>query len=95
MATIDIKKLAQLVKSKRGVYGGYYLSKKPSEISLMNVIESFKKPNNIVFCINQDDSCPRESICGAKMIWEDLQKRIDNFFINTTIQSIIEKEMDI
>jgi Rrf2 family protein len=86
---------SDLVKSKRGVYGGYYLAREPEEISLMDVIESFKKPNNIVFCISPDESCPREPVCGAKIIWEDLQNKIDNFLTNTTIRVIMEKETDI
>lgn len=84
-----------LVKSKRGIYGGYYLNKKPSEISFKLILESFKRENNIIFCMNDRETCPRESVCGSKLIWNELQEKIDHFFATTTIQNIIDKEMNI
>src|SRR3989338_10336098 len=41
-------KRAGLLESTRGLHGGYTLAKKPSEISVLNIIEAFEGPLELV-----------------------------------------------
>lgn len=81
-----------IVGSKRGMKGGYFLKKKPSEISLMDVINAFDERINIVPCLKESRFCERDDICGTKTKWDELNKIINKFFINNNIQDIINKE---
>ena len=57
---------AGLVKSFRGINGGYELAKNPSEISLCDVIETIE--GNLVMsrCINPEFNCYHKSKNGGK-----------------------------
>ena len=56
-----MRSLAQagLVKSFRGVEGGYALAKLPEKISLYDVIEAMEGPVVIHRCLNGIDNCTR------------------------------------
>jgi Rrf2 family protein len=81
-----------IVGSKRGAKGGYFLKKDPSEIRLLDVVEALEKEIQIVPCIKDTEFCERKDFCGAKGKWEEFQNLIKDFYYRTTIQDIIEQE---
>jgi Rrf2 family protein len=83
-----------LVGSRRGMKGGYFLKKKASKISLLRVIEALSEKIKIAPCLENPGICRREDICGAKIKWEELQGLIEDFFYTTTIQDVIDKEKE-
>jgi Rrf2 family protein len=56
---------AGIIKSFRGVEGGYALVKSPAAISLYDVIEAMEGPVVIQRCLKDPDSCTRRlaSVC--------------------------------
>jgi Rrf2 family protein len=48
-----------IVKSYKGVNGGYELQKEPKEISLNDVIEAIDGPVEINKCLDEDIGCTR------------------------------------
>lgn len=70
---------AKLVRGKKGVKGGYILSKPPKRISandIVSVLEQNKKPVDCTFC-------GRKSKCLTKNVWRKL-----NIELNKTLNSI-------
>src|ERR1044071_3087814 len=65
-------KSAGAVESKRGVAGGYRLSKAPDRISLALVIRHIEGPLAPVSCVSEKFyarcSCPDEKKCGIRSI---------------------------
>ena len=63
-----LKSLSQagLLKSSRGRSGGYELSKKPSEISLLDIAKAIDGPLALADCAGCDTPCIRQSFCQAK-----------------------------
>jgi Rrf2 family protein len=53
-----------LVKSYRGVDGGFVLAKPAEEISLLNVIEVMEGPLDLQRCLKQNSSCSKG--CATK-----------------------------
>lgn len=49
----------ELVKSYRGVDGGFVLAKPAEEISLLDVIEVMEGPLDLQRCLKQDSSCSK------------------------------------
>jgi len=75
---------AKLVNGKRGVQGGYILSRSPKNISandIVSVLEGNKKP---VDC----DFCGRKKGCLTKNVWAKV-----NFALNKTLESITLAEL--
>ena len=83
---------SNIVGSKRGARGGYFLKKNPADIRLMDVISAFDIKINVVPCLKNPGQCKREDVCGAKIKWDELNQIINNFFIHSTIQDMIDKE---
>lgn len=51
---------AGIVKSKRGVGGGYYLAKTPQDITFLDVVEAIEGPLTINRCLADDEYCSRQ-----------------------------------
>ncbi len=84
----------RIVGSRRGMKGGYFLKKKASKISLMEVIAALAEKVKVAPCLETPGICEREEVCGAKTKWEDLQGLIEKFFKKTTIQDVIDRERE-
>lgn len=81
-----------IVGSKRGVKGGYFLKRKPSEIRIKDVFKALGEKINLAPCLDDLDVCQRIGICGAKDKWSELQKMIEEFLAAITIEDIIKKD---
>src|ERR1700677_4715411 len=71
-------KSAGVVDSKRGVAGGYRLSKPPDKITLALVIRHIEGPLAPVGCVSEKFyskcTCPDESKCGLRSIMRDVRE---------------------
>ena len=77
---------AGLVKAKKGVQGGYFISKKPSKIKVFEIISALEPNKQLVKCIpygNNKITCPREKKCLTKSLWKKVYDAV-----NKTLNSI-------
>lgn len=82
---------AGLVDSIRGLKGGYRLLKAPEAISLHDIVRVLSDKNDrIAPCLVRGGSCRRESTCGVKSKWCELQSLIDGFLAETTLQDVMD-----
>lgn len=80
--------LAGVVASVKGVNGGYYLNKNPSEISVLEVIVAVSGPIAINKCMEHEFECSRPDINKSS------ECKIHRFFseLNNDIKSILSKK---
>ena len=73
-----LKSLARagLVVSKRGVNGGYQLSREPRAISAANVIDALEGPVSITECSSMDSHCDYEKVCNVGGSWQRINVAI-------------------
>lgn len=64
------------IKSFRGFKGGYQLSKKASEITLLEVVESVHGPIELVPCLENPPDCKLLNTCTAHSVWSGLDSSI-------------------
>src|SRR5271169_1233794 len=73
-------KSAGMVESRRGVAGGYRLSKAPEKISLAAVIRHIDGPLAPVNCVSEKFysrcSCPDEAKCGIRSVMKEVRDAI-------------------
>lgn len=88
-----ILKGAGLVTSKRGVEGGYMLSRSPAEISLGEVVKLIDGPLVPVKCNSDDNTsiCELIASCPFHSIWEDLRGNIANMIDNITYEDLCNR----
>jgi len=75
---------AGLVIGKKGVLGGYILSKSPKKISANDVVSVLEKNKKTVDCA----LCGRKDKCLTKNVWEKV-----NLALNKTLKSITLAEL--
>jgi Rrf2 family protein len=69
---------SKLVKSFMGPKGGFGLGRKPSEISLLDVVEAIQGTITINRCLLSLDVCSRRRICPVREKLAGLQKNISD-----------------
>jgi len=93
-------KRAGIVGSKRGPSGGYFLGKKPEDITLAEVITVTEGNITPVLCVNPEDStqpCERSGECVTQIVWNEAGKRLKDYFDSITVKDLCElaKQMGI
>ena len=94
----DLKK-AGLLKSRRGPQGGYYLSRKPEEITAKEIILAAEGEMNLVQCTKDDGDCQTccefENQCVTKEIWQEASRRLHEYFDSVTLRDLCERGKDL
>ncbi len=74
-----------LVRSKRGIQGGYSLKRSPEKISVGEIINTLESTMLPVKCLAKEKryNCPRKKICRTVNVWKKVQK-----VLNSTLNSI-------
>ena len=83
-----------LVDSKRGFYGGYFLTRPPENITVGEIFSFLlgsSDPVECVACVSKKD-CPFDGRCAFAAMWEKVTSAIDTIYNQTTIQDLIENE---
>jgi len=84
-------KSAGLIKSIRGARGGYFLSMKPSEIKLKEIIQALEGSLILAECISTPAACNRINFCSTRALWEELSKKMSDILGGVTLQDLVEK----
>jgi len=84
----------KILKSFKGVNGGFVLDKNPKEISMLTIISSVEGKAPAVFdCAPSLDSCPSDkaTMCTIWPFLNKLQGKIDTFLADLTLADILEE----
>jgi len=81
---------AKLVQSSMGPMGGFKLRKKPSNISLFDIIETIQGPLKLNRCLLGDKMCPRQDKCGIRKNLYELQVHINSFLRKTSLKDLLK-----
>jgi Rrf2 family protein len=92
-------KRAELVRTVRGINGGFALSKTPAEISLKEVFDALnsKRQDAVDFCSSfsgKSDVCTRSASCSIRPFWKILSSYIEEFTREMTLQDLLQGEAE-
>ncbi|MCK6554076.1 Rrf2 family transcriptional regulator [Candidatus Binatia bacterium] len=82
---------AGIVHSHRGAHGGYTLARNPAAVSFRDVIEAVEGPISINWCLNDHTGCSMLPSCNMQRIWEEGQRRMLEFFADTSLADLTPK----
>ncbi len=85
---INRLKVAGIVQAQRGIKGGYILTRNPSEIRLLEVIESLEGPLILVDCVGTI-SCGRMPMCPTQWVWDRLSNVLRQELASLTLDDMI------
>ena len=86
-----------LVESKRGFYGGYFLTRPPDKISVGDVLRYMDKPAEstpsapCAACVSSTN-CPFCGNCAFAPMWNRVNDAIFEIYDGTTIQDLMNNE---
>ncbi|OHB25790.1 MAG: Rrf2 family transcriptional regulator [Desulfuromonadaceae bacterium GWC2_58_13] len=63
-----------IVGSQRGVGGGFFLRKDPSEVTLLDVVIAQEGPLYLNDCLSDGESCEREVFCPVHGAWKEVRQ---------------------
>lgn len=79
---------AKLVESSMGPKGGFGLSRDPSTISLLEIVEAIQGPISINRCSLVPDVCPRQKDCPVTPKLTELQEYIGHYLGSITLDTL-------
>ena len=85
---------AEIVKSTRGVRGGFQLAEKAAELSLMRVIEAIQGHPSLNICVIDSKNCSRSGYCSVHPVWMDIQGQIERILNHHTISWLAKEEIN-
>lgn len=85
---------AGLVKSFKGVGGGYEIAKQPKEISLYDIVMVIDGPVHIARCVRGDYECTREKegVCPFQCAFEEVSKSVREQLAAKTLDQFATEE---
>ena len=85
-----------VVQSKKGKGGGYFLRRKPAEITFGEVIRVLDGPLAAVPCVSQTaymkcEECLDEETCGIRLAMKEVRDATAHILDNTTLADVNKK----
>jgi Rrf2 family protein len=88
-------KSARIVESKRGVSGGYRLSRPPENITLAEIIRHIEGALAPVSCVSErfyeKCSCPDESRCAIRSVMKEARDAVVKIVERVTVAELCER----
>lgn len=88
---------AEIMKSYRGVDGGFALGKTPNKISLLDVVEAVEGPAYLQKCLYDPNSCSRgcEGVCAVREAFIGVNNSMVNSLKTVNFEDLAEREKDL
>lgn len=86
---------AGLVRGVRGAKGGYMLTRSPSSINLLEIVEACIGDVTMVDCVEDPEYCQRIEGCATFVIWKELTETIREFLESKTLNDLTGIQRDL
>jgi Rrf2 family protein len=83
---------AGLVRSVRGARGGYLLTRDPSEMTLLAIVEACIGDVTMVDCTDDPGYCSRVDSCATFVVWKELTEAIRATLAGRTLADLMDIE---
>jgi Rrf2 family protein len=91
---LDLKKLG-ILGSNLGKSGGYYLLKKPEEVTLADVVRHFEGTLSLMYCVSEKsyrpcEFCKDETTCQIRKVFKEIRDTTFGILTKTTLDNLIK-----
>lgn len=89
---IPLLNRAGMLQTTRGVQGGYRLTRRPEEYTVLDLLEVTETGLAAVACLEKDAAkCPRSADCMTLPVWQGLDKIIRDYLGGITLQDVLDR----
>jgi Rrf2 family protein len=90
---LDLKKIG-ILGSNLGKAGGYYLLRKPEEVSLAEVVRLFEGTIALMYCVSENsyrpcEFCKDEGSCHIRSVFKEIRDSTNTILARTTLKELI------
>lgn len=81
-----------IIRSHRGVRGGFTLSKDPRKITLREVLETIQGPYHLMRCTQDKEACIKDAseYCAIREVLVMAEKRLVSVFEGVTLADLVK-----
>jgi Rrf2 family transcriptional regulator, cysteine metabolism repressor len=80
---------AGIVTAVRGAHGGFTLTREPSQITVLDVVEALEGPLTASVCDSERESvCVKSGSCAAAPVWAKATNALRDVFASTTLAAL-------
>ncbi len=79
-----------IVRSHRGVRGGFTLSRNPGEIPVKEVLEAIQGPYHLMKCIKDEGICDESEFCALRELLIIAENRLLEVFETHTLLDLVK-----
>jgi Rrf2 family protein len=92
---LDLKK-SGILGSNLGKSGGYYLLKRPGDVSLAEVVRHFEGTISMMYCVSDNsyrpcEFCRDEATCNIRSVFKEIHDNTFSVLNRTTLQELINE----
>jgi Rrf2 family transcriptional regulator, cysteine metabolism repressor len=84
-------KQAGLIRSVRGLHGGYLLTCDPAEMNLKDIVIALEGPLALVDCVANAPNCKKFKDCVTRALWEQMTQALVDVLDGTTLADLAAK----
>ena len=89
---IPVLNRAGLLQTTRGVQGGYRLTRRPEEYTVLDILSATETGLAAVACLEQDaNPCARCCDCLTLPVWPGLDKVVKDYLGGITLQDVLDR----
>ena len=93
---LELKK-AGILGSNLGKAGGYYLLKKPEEVSLAEIVRHFEGTISLMYCVSENsyrpcEFCKDEDTCQIRKVFKVIRDNTNAVLARTTLKELIKNK---
>jgi Rrf2 family protein len=81
---------AGLVRTVRGAHGGFTLGRKPSDITMGDIIKVVEGSMAPAECVDLPDVCSRSGQCATRRVWAKVKAATDELLHATTLADLVD-----
>jgi Rrf2 family cysteine metabolism transcriptional repressor len=87
---------AGLIESVRGPAGGYLLARKPSELTIGDIVRVLEGPIALSHCLEPGESadCHQAEDCVARMVWAKVGAKIEEALDSISFDDLLQRNRD-
>ncbi len=82
---------ASIVKSYRGVKGGFELARDPGKITLLDVIEAIQGPVAMNVCALDERLCDFSSTCSIHPVWVEVRREVEKMLKKKNFEKLMSR----
>jgi len=83
-----------LLRTVRGAGGGVALAKSPSEITILDILDTLEGPLTPVECVDRPEVCSRSVNCSARDLWRQMGDVVTEFLGSVTLEDLCERQRE-